>query len=203
MMAHHWHVTSSLSEYLEAIRSCRLCEADMERPPNPILQASDSARILVAGQAPGNLADRSGRPFTDPSGVRLREWMGVSEDEFYDHQRIAIVPMGFCFPGYDSKGGDRPPMKVCARTWHQGLLARLPRLELILAVGGYSQSWHLNLPGSARLTEVVQNWRHHLENSNTIPTPHPSWRNNAWLKKNSWFEEELLPVLREKVRSLL
>ena len=203
MMAHLERVTSSFSEYLETIRACRICEADMDRSPNPILQASASARILVAGQAPGNLADRSGRPFTDPSGVRLREWMGVSEDEFYDERRIAIAPMGFCFPGYDSKGGDRPPMKICARTWHEGLLARLPRVELILAVGGYSQSWHLDLPSSKPLAEVVRNWRHYLETSKTIPTPHPSWRNNGWLKRNSWFEGELLPVLREKVRSLL
>lgn len=175
----------------------------MDRAPNPVLQASENARVLVAGQAPGNLADQSGRPFSDPSGDRLRAWMGVTESEFYDENRIAIVPMGFCFPGYDAKGGDRPPMKICAPTWRAGLLERLPKLELVLAIGGYAQRWHLGASRSKTLTETVRNWRQHVEADKVIPTPHPSWRNTAWLKRNPWFEAEVLPVLRDRVRALL
>lgn len=202
-MAHLAPVTRNLQNYVDAIRACRLCEHQMTRAPNPIVQASATARILVAGQAPGNLADRSGQPFTDPSGVRLREWMGVSDAEFYEGTKIAIAPMGFCFPGNDAKGGDLPPMKICAPTWREGLLERLPALELVLAVGGYAQAWHLGHARSGTLTETVRNWRRHLEESNTLPMPHPSWRNNAWLRKNIWFETELLPVLRERIRSLI
>jgi uracil-DNA glycosylase len=175
----------------------------MQRAPNPIVRAGAGAQILIASQAPGNLADQSGVPFSDPSGVRLRQWMAVSEDEFYDTDRIAIAPMGFCFPGYDDKGGDLPPMKVCAPEWRSDLLARLPNLKLVLAIGGYAQSWHLGSARARTLTETVKDWRRHFETSKTIPTPHPSWRNNAWLKKNPWFEDEVLPVLRQKVRSLL
>lgn len=175
----------------------------MQRAPNPVLRAGRSARILIASQAPGNLADVSSKPFNDPSGVRLRTWMGVSDEEFYDANRIAIAPMGFCFPGYDAKGGDLPPMKVCAPTWREGLLARLPELELVLAIGGYAQRWHLGRAGAKTLTENVRNWRTHLEERGVLPTPHPSWRNNVWLKKHPWFEAEVLPVLRERVRALL
>ncbi|MEQ8559656.1 MAG: uracil-DNA glycosylase family protein [Henriciella sp.] len=175
----------------------------MDRAPNPIVRASQGARILVASQAPGNLADRSSRPFADPSGVRLRDWMGVSEDEFYDETRIAIAPMGFCFPGYDAKGGDLPPMKICAPTWREGLLTRLPNLELVLAIGGYAQGWHLGKAKAKTLTDTVKQWQLHLAERNVLPTPHPSWRNNGWLKKHPWFEAELVPVLRKKVRALL
>lgn len=175
----------------------------MDRRPNPILEAEASARILVAGQAPGNLADLSGRPFTDPSGDRLRAWMDVTDEEFYDTSRIAFAPMGFCFPGYDGKGGDRPPMKACAKTWRLGLMERLPNIELVLAIGGYAQAWHLGDAKAKTLTETVVEWRKHLEERRVLPTPHPSWRNNGWLRKNPWFEAELLPVLRARVRSLL
>ena len=174
----------------------------MPRAPNPIVRAAPGARILVASQAPGNLADRSSRPFADPSGVRLRAWMGVSEAEFYDESRIAIAPMGFCFPGYDAKGGDLPPMKVCAPTWREGLLERLPDVHLVLAIGGYAQKWHLGSEASRTLTETVRNWRVHLDKG-ILPTPHPSWRNNAWLKKHPWFEDEVLPELQARVRALL
>lgn len=174
----------------------------MPRWPNPIVRAGQGARILVASQAPGNLADRSSKPFADPSGVRLRDWMGVDEAEFYNETRIAIAPMGFCFPGYDAKGGDLPPMKVCAPTWRTGLLERLPDVRLVLAIGGYAQKWHLGKDASATLTETVRNWRDHLRRG-ILPTPHPSWRNNAWLKKNPWFEDEVLPELRARVRALL
>ncbi|WP_300378977.1 uracil-DNA glycosylase family protein [Henriciella sp.] len=196
-------MSDDLQSYLDRVRACRKCEGDMQRPANPILRAASPARILIASQAPGNLADVSSKPFNDPSGVRLRAWMGVSDEEFYDESRIAIAPMGFCFPGYDTKGGDLPPMKVCAPTWRDGLLARLPKLELVLAIGGYAQRWHLGRAGAKTLTENVRNWRVHLNERGVLPTPHPSWRNNAWLKKNPWFEAELLPVLRERVRALL
>ncbi len=174
----------------------------MERAPNPILQVSATARILVAGQAPGNLADLSGKPFTDPSGVRLRAWMGVSEAEFYDASRIAIVPMGFCFPGYDKTGGDIPPMRRCAATWRERLLAAMPNIELTLLIGGYAQKWHLQGRAEKSLRATVAKWTE-FESEGTFTTPHPSWRNNAWIKNNPWFEQDLLPVLQKRVRALL
>ncbi len=174
----------------------------MERAPNPILQVSGTARILVAGQAPGNLADLSGRPFTDPSGVRLREWMGVTEEEFYDASRVAIVPMGFCFPGYDKSGSDIPPMKRCAVTWRQRLLAALPQVELTMLVGGYAQGWHLPDRTEKTLTATVKKWTE-FASEGVFTTPHPSWRNNAWIKRNPWFETDLLPELQKRVRALL
>ena len=174
----------------------------MSRPPRPVLQVSASAKILIVGQAPGNLVFQSGRPFTDPSGVRLRDWMQVSEDEFYNSDKIAIMPMGFCFPGYDKNGGDLPPMKRCAEEWRLGLLELLPNIQLTLLIGSYAQRWHLKEKAEKTLTATVQNWREHLSEQ-IITTPHPSWRNNGWLKRNPWFESELLPELRARVRSLL
>lgn len=184
------------------IRACELCKNDMERAPNPILQVSKSAKILIAGQAPGNLADMSGKPFTDPSGVRLRHWLGMHEAIFYDASRVAIVPMGFCFPGYDKNGSDIPPMKRCAPTWRDELLSALPQVELTVLVGGYAQKWHLGARAEKTLTATVARWREFL-GEGLFTTPHPSWRNTAWLKRNPWFEEEALPVLRQKVRALL
>jgi len=195
-------MTTDLETLSAEIRACTLCESDMQRAPNPILQVSRSAKILVAGQAPGNLADLSGKPFTDPSGVRLREWMGVSETEFYDASRISIVPMGFCFPGYDKNGGDIPPMKRCAPTWRVQLLEAMPQVELVLLIGGYAQKWHLGDRAEKTLRATVAKWTE-FASEGTFTTPHPSWRNNAWLKKNPWFETELLPVLQKRVRALL
>ncbi|MEL6567771.1 MAG: uracil-DNA glycosylase family protein [Pseudomonadota bacterium] len=195
-------MAGDLNSYLARIRACTLCKDDMSMRPNPIFQVSETARILVAGQAPGNLAHQSGRPFTDPSGQRLRNWMGVTEDEFYDASRIAIVPMGFCFPGYDKNGGDLPPMKRCASEWREGLLARLPNIKVTLLVGGYSQKWHLGGQAKKSLTATVASWRDFLSEG-LFTTPHPSWRNNAWLKANPWFETEVVPALRASVRSWL
>lgn len=192
-------MTDDLNAHLAEIRACTLCAGDMPNRPNPVLRASATARILIASQAPGNLADRSGKPFDDPSGRRLRAWMGVTDDEFYDESRVAIVPMGFCFPGYDKNGGDLPPMKRCPPQWRQGLLDRLPDIELTLLIGGYSQSWHLGRDAGTSLTERVQRWRDFAE-IGVFTTPHPSWRNNGWLKRNPWFEEEVLPVLQASVR---
>lgn len=174
----------------------------MPHPPNPVLQADPRARILVAGQAPGNLANRSGRPFTDPSGVRLREWMGVSEAEFYDPARMAILPMGFCFPGYDARGADRPPIKRCADEWRAALLSRLENIRVTLLIGSYAQRWHLGKQAGRTLTETVARWRE-FAGHGLFPIPHPSWRNNAWLKRHPWFETDLLAQLRAAVRSHL
>ncbi len=150
----------------------------------------------------------SGKPFTDPSGVRLREWMGVDEDVFYDARHIAIVPMGFCFPGLDKKGGDKPPRRECAPLWRNKVMAALPNLELVLLVGAYAQKWHLKERAGRTVTDTVKQWRTYVETSTVdgpiyVPTPHPSWRNTAWLKANPWFESELLPVLRSKIAASL
>jgi uracil-DNA glycosylase family 4 len=195
-------MSDDLQSLITEMRQCRLCEADMERAPNPVFQLSDTATILVAGQAPGNLADTTGTPFNDPSGDRLRDWMGVSRDEFYDVSKMAILPMGFCFPGYDAKGGDLPPMKRCAEVWRQRVLEQMPQLELILLIGGYAQRWHLGRKAEKTLTATVANWKMYARD-HMFTLPHPSWRNTAWLKRNPWFEADVLPELRRAVRSAL
>lgn len=195
-------MSSDLHEFVDEIRACQLCASDMERAPRPILQVSSKAKILIAGQAPGNLAMESGRPFTDPSGDRLRAWLGLEETAFYDPDKVAIVPMGFCFPGYDKNGGDIPPMKRCAKTWHTPLFERLPQIELKVLIGAYAQRWHIGVQVEKTLTATVQKWRAFLEQG-VVVTPHPSWRNNAWLKRNPWFESDLLPELQKRVRLLL
>jgi uracil-DNA glycosylase len=157
-------------------------------------------------QAPGTRVHASGIPFTDASGERLRAWMGVTPDEFYDTARVAIIPMGFCFPGLDAKGGDLPPRRECARQWHGLLFAELPRLELVVIPGQYGQRWHLGANTGASLTETVHDWRRIVGRAGTpvyIPLPHPSWRNNGWLRANPWFEDELLPFLRDRVSKIL
>ena len=192
---------SALEKLLTDIRDCRHCTAQMSHDPKPVLQAGAEARIGIFSQAPGNLAHQSGRPFTDPSGVRLREWLQVTEDQFYDERNFIIAPMGFCFPGYDKNGGDLPPLKECAKVWRAQLMEALPKLEFCLLVGGYAQKWHLGGDKKKSLTETVASWRDY--GPLYIPTPHPSWRNNGWLKKNLWFEEELLPHLRDRVRQFI
>ena len=199
---------------LEAdIRQCRICRDDPQGPPlphepRPVVRVSSTARIAICGQAPGTRVHASGMPFTDASGDRLRAWMDVSSDEFYDVSHMAIVPMGFCFPGLDAKGGDRPPRKECAALWHERLFCAMPQLELLLLVGGYAQRWHLPGRERASLTEVVADWQLISQPGDTrthrgiraFPLPHPSWRNNGWLKAHAWFERELLPALRAEVR---
>ena len=195
----------------ERLSACRHCEeAGLIPEARPVFQLPDAARIGLFSQAPGNLAHRGGRPFMDPSGVRLRAWMGVDEAQFYG-PRVAIAPMAFCFPGYDGKGptgkgGDRPPPKVCAAIWREAVLARIGGgLELVLLVGACAQKWHLAEARGRRMTEIVSAWRERLAAPGplTLALPHPSWRNNAWLKANPWFEEDLLPVLREGVGQAL
>jgi uracil-DNA glycosylase len=197
---------SDLGALTERIAACRIC-ADRfaatatAHAPRPVLRVSATARILVAGQAPGARVHASGLPFDDPSGERLRDWMGVDRATFYDAGRIAIAPMGFCFPGYDAKGADLPPPPICARTWRAGLMAALPRFGLTLLVGAHAQAWHLGARARPRLTDTVRAWRDYAPE--ILPTPHPSWRNAAWLKRNPWFEAELVPVLRGAVSRLL
>lgn len=195
-------MAKSLSQLTAEIRACELCKADMSMAPRPVLSVSATAKVLVAGQAPGNLAMQSGRPFTDPSGVRLRDWMGVDEDTFYDESRIAIVPMGFCFPGYDKNGGDVPPMKRCAKTWRADLLGLLENVEVTLLVGGYAQKWHLGKRMERNLTETVRQWQTYASEG-MFTLPHPSWRNTGWIKKNPWFETQTLPALKSAISSAL
>ena len=200
-----------LASFLEDIRNCRHClETPDGKPlphePRPVFQISATARICICGQAPGTRVHASGVPFTDPSGDRLRDWMGVTSEEFYDVSRIAIVPMGFCFPGLDAKGGDLPPRKECARVWRVRLFELLPQFELVLLVGSYAQSWHLGPARGASLTETVRAWNPDsltADRPALIPLPHPSWRNNAWLKKNPWFEKRVLPAVKQAVRARL
>ncbi len=199
-------MAEKLSPLLKEIRSCRYCVETptgkaLPHEPRPVVQASRTARIAIFGQAPGTRVHASGKPFTDPSGDRLRDWLGIGEDIFYDEKRVAIIPMGFCFPGLDAKGGDLPPRKECAPLWRARLMAALPNLELCILVGQYAQKWHLGAGVKKSLTDTVQAWRDYAPAY--FPTPHPSWRNNAWLKKNLWFEAELLPVLRKKVQQLV
>lgn len=188
-----------LAALLKEIRDCRICEDFLEDGVRPVVQAAATARILVAGQAPGRRVHESGVPFDDPSGDRLRDWMGVSREEFYDGSRIAIVPMGFCYPG-TGKSGDLPPRPECAEAWRDKLLAQLASVKLTLIIGQYAARWHLGT-GSETLTAIVKNWKQH--GPSNIPIPHPSPRNNLWLKKNPWFVEEVLPHLQRRVRRAL
>ncbi|MHA1190562.1 MAG: uracil-DNA glycosylase family protein [Alphaproteobacteria bacterium] len=190
------------------IHACRICCDCPQGPPlphepRPVLQISASARICIAGQAPGTRVHASGRPFTDPSGVRLRNWLAMTEDVFYDAAQVAIVPMGFCFPGLDARGADKPPRKECAPAWHGAVMAQMPNIGLVLAVGQYAHAWHLKGSKGRTLTETVSNWRAYLAIDaaapRVLPLPHPSWRNNGWLRRNPWFEAELLPELRRLV----
>lgn len=186
---------------LKEIRACQACAHDLPHEPRPVLRARRTARICIAGQAPGTRVHKSGKPFTDPSGDRLRDWMGMTEDQFYDDARVAIVPMGFCFPGLDAKGGDLPPRKECAELWRAQVMAHLPHIEVTLLVGQYAQKWHLGKERKKTLTETVMHWQDYLPEF--LPLPHPSWRNNAWIKKNPWFETELLPELRRRVAAAM
>jgi uracil-DNA glycosylase len=202
---------TALRRLVADIRACRVCvEAPAGKPlphaPRPVLRVSTTARLLVCSQAPGTKVHQSGISFSDRSGDRLREWMGVTNEEFYDEARVAVVPMGFCFPGQDAKGGDLPPRPECAPLWHRRLFAALEQVELVLAVGSYAQDWLLGAAAGPNLQATMLDWRKHLRRKarpRIFPLPHPSWRNNAWLKQNDWFEAELLPVLRREVRRLL
>jgi uracil-DNA glycosylase len=193
-------VSRKLDALLREIRACRMCEAHLPLGPKPVLRASAGARLLVVGQAPGARVHASGIPWDDASGKRLREWLGVEADTFYDATRVAIVPMGFCYPG-KAGSGDAPPRPECRTTWHPRLLPLLPGIDLTLLIGQYAQAHFLGAARKASLTDTVRAWREYLPAY--VPLPHPSPRNVAWFKANSWFEEEVLPELRERVRTLL
>jgi uracil-DNA glycosylase len=184
------------------IAACRVCRDTVAKPlphePRPVAVLSTTARILIAGQAPGLRVQETGIPFNDASGDRLRQWLAVDREQFYDPGKFAILPMGFCFPGYDSHGSDLPPRKECEPLWRARALALMPQVKLVVAVGGYAQKWHLRENAAKSMTDTVKNWRSHLKRG-MLPLPHPSWRNTGWLKKNPWFEAELLPELRAQV----
>ncbi|MCO6385556.1 uracil-DNA glycosylase family protein [Aliihoeflea sp. 40Bstr573] len=195
-------------EFVRRIRLCRICrdkplKTPLPHEPRPVVVASSTARVLIAGQAPGTRVHATGLPFNDRSGDRLRDWMGVTREEFYDPALFAIVPMGFCFPGQDDKGGDLPPRRECAPAWRAPLLATTPQIELVLAIGLHAQRWHLGREFGTSLTSNVESWRAiFLRNTHPriLPLPHPSWRNTGWLKRHPFFESELLPVLRREIR---
>lgn len=187
----------------DEIAACRLCAPRFAatasaHEPRPVVWFRPGARILIAGQAPGARVHASGQPFTDPSGDRLRDWMGIDAAAFYDRARIAIVPMAFCFPGYNANGADLPPPSICAQTWRDRAMAGLPNIRLTLLVGGAAQRWHL---GAGTVTATVAGWRDHAPA--VFPLPHPSWRNTGWLKSNPWFTTDLLPALRARVQDVL
>ena len=201
----------------DRIRACRLCAARFgatatAHPPRPVVWFRPGARMLIAGQAPGLRVHQIGRPFADASGDRLRDWLGLTAAEFYDLDRVAVVPMAFCFPGYDAKDADLPPPPICAATWHGQVMAALPGLRLRVLVGGHALGWHLGAKG---VTATVERWREISAQGApgraisaqgapvTFPLPHPSWRNTGWLKRHPWFEAELLPVLRAEVRRVM
>lgn len=191
--------TAPLDALLHGIRACRLCEAHLPFEPRPLVRAGASARLLIAGQAPGARAHESGVPWNDASGIRLRQWLGVEREAFYDESRIAIVPMGFCFPG-KGESGDLPPRPECAQTWHPKLLPLLPDVRLTLLIGHYAQVFFLGKRRKTTLTDTVRAWRDYLPNA--LPLPHPSPRNQLWFKMNPWFEAELVPELRVQVAGL-
>lgn len=214
---------NNLDKLAAEIRACRIC---VERPlaralphePRPVVRLSATARICICAQAPGIRVHNSGLSFSDPSGDRLRDWMGIDAETFYDVTRVSTVPMGFCFPGHDAKGGDLPPRRECVRTWHDRIFQEMPhsgqrsgprsgseagkQSKLLLIIGQYAQAYHLGSHRRKSLTETVRAWREYLEGPGGLvrfALPHPSWRNTGWLKKNPWFEAELIPVLRQEV----
>lgn len=191
--------SATLHRLLQEVRACTICAPHLSVPPRPVLQAAAGARILIAGQAPGRKVAASGVPFDDASGERLREWMGIDKPLFYDPDFFAILPMGFCYPG-QGRAGDLPPRPECAATWRARLLEQLPSIKLTLVIGAYAQAWHLKPGTGATLTVAVRSWREH--GVQILPLPHPSPRNNGWLQRNPWFEAEVLPELKARVRAL-
>lgn len=198
---------TDLDRLAAAIRACTLCrDAPRGRPlphePRPVANLSATARILVAGQAPGTKVHASGLPFDDASGDRLRAWMGLDVATFYDTTRLAFLPMGFCFPGQDAAGGDLPPRRECAPRWRAAAIAAMPQVELVLAIGAHAQAWHLGSLARRSMTETVADWRTVMAATarpTVVPLPHPSWRNTGWIRRHPWFEAELLPVLKAEI----
>ncbi|MCZ8087451.1 MAG: uracil-DNA glycosylase family protein [Brevundimonas sp.] len=191
----------SLDAVLEDIRACRACAGELPHTPRPVVRVFPETRLLICGQAPGRRVHESGLPFTDPSGDRLRRWLGIDADIFYGNRRIGVAAQAFCYPGTAAKGGDYPPPKRCASLWRPRLLAELPQVELTLLVGGHAQAWALGPRMAGSLTATVRAWRDYLPE--VLPLPHPSWRNTAWLSREPWFEAEVVPWLQTRVRELL
>lgn len=191
----------SLDAVLEDIRACRACAGELPHTPRPVVRVFPETRLLICGQAPGRRVHESGLPFTDPSGDRLRRWLGIDADTFYGNRRIGVAAQAFCYPGTAAKGGDYPPPKRCASLWRPRLLAELPQVELTLLVGGHAQAWALGPRMAGSLTATVRAWRDYLPE--VLPLPHPSWRNTAWLSREPWFEPEVVPWLQTRVRELL
>ena len=194
-------VAEDLAAVVTAARACQVCAAHLPLGPRPILRAKASARPLIVGQAPGTRVHETGVPWDDASGDRLRDWLAIDRDTFYDEAQIAIVPMGFCYPGRDARGGDNPPRPEYAPLWHPPLIEKLPNVGLTLLVGQYAQGHYLGARRRNNLTETVRAWADYVPRF--APLPHPSWRNTAWLKRNPWFESDLLPALRARVHALL
>lgn len=203
---------ATIANLAAEIAHCRICrdhpmgKNPLPHEPRPVCVMSATATIAICGQAPGIRVHDTGLPFNDPSGDRLRNWLGVTRDTFYDPAHFAIIPMGFCFPGYDRNGGDLPPRKECALTWHDRVFASMPQINLVLAIGQYAQAYHLGKRRKANMTDTVRSWREYFETDTgrqVLPLPHPSWRNNIWLKKNPWFSEDVLPALRSRVDFLI
>jgi uracil-DNA glycosylase len=190
---------ADLPQLLKEVRACEICKASLPHGPRPVLQVSSRARVLIAGQAPGRRVHESGVPFDDPSGDRLRDWLGVDRETFYDPERIAILPMGFCYPG-TGKSGDNPPRPECAPAWREALLGHLQGVELTVVLGKWAMNYHLDL-GRQNLTDTVKDWKKWWPE--LLPLPHPSPRNQSWFKRNPWFEDEVLPALRKRTASAL
>jgi uracil-DNA glycosylase len=191
----------TLAQAVAAARACRLCADILPLGPRPVLQVSAEARLFIAAQAPGTKVHETGLPFNDASGDRLRDWLGVDRDTFYGDKRIGIMGMGMCYPGRDAHGGDKPPIPRCAPTWHPRIRPLLPKVELTLLIGIYAQRFYLGARRKASVGETVAAWREYLPE--LLPLPHPSWRNTGWLKRNPWFEREVVPDLRRRVKRLL
>jgi uracil-DNA glycosylase len=189
----------TLATLLNEIAACRACAGELAHEPRPVVRVRRETRLLICGQAPGRRVHESGLPFDDPSGDRLRGWMGIDRASFYGHPAIGVAAMAFCFPGTNPKGGDYPPPKRCAALWRERLLAELPNVELTLLVGGYAQAWALKSAGP--MSRVVRDWR--ALGPHLLPLPHPSWRNTAWLQRNPWFEAEVVPFLRHRTEAIL
>ncbi len=194
-------MSRDLTNLLDEVRQCRVCEASLPLGARPVLRASATARLLIVGQAPGTKVHQSGIPWDDASGERLRDWLDLDRETFYDARRVAIVPMGLCYPGVMPRGGDKPPRPECAPLWHPPLMAALGAVELTLLVGHYAQAHYLAGRRKRTLTETVRAWRQWLPDY--LPTPHPSWRTTHWLKNNPWFEDEVVPELRRRTHDLV
>lgn len=191
----------TLDQAVTAARACRLCADVLPLGPRPVLHVDAAARLLIASQAPGTKVHETGLSFNDASGERLRDWLGIDRATFYGNRRLAIMAMGLCYPGRDAKGGDKPPPRRCAPTWHPRIRPLLPHVELTLLVGSYAQRFYLGARAKPSLDATVAAWRDYLPEF--LPLPHPSWRNTGWLKRNPWFEAEVVPDLRARVRTLL